>query len=159
MQHRKLGKTGLQVSEIGFGTEHMPASKEVISEVLAVAVDAGLNYIDILQIDPAGGGAKFWDGFGPIVRKYRDKLILASHWGGGPEYDLGYCRRTFFEALSRVGNDYIDVAIMQMIDEPERQGKWLEESLKDLHRYQGQGYVGYIGGSVGADVLYANIRQ
>jgi len=147
MQYRTLGRTGLQVSEIGLGTEHMIQQREVMSEVLSVAVDAGLSYVDLLYIDPSGDDAAFWEGIGPALRQHRDKLVLAAHWGGGPRYDLEYCRRTFPEVLSRVGNDYVEVAMMTMIDEEDRRGAWLDASLADLRRYQAQGHVGWIGGS------------
>jgi predicted aldo/keto reductase-like oxidoreductase len=148
MEYRTLGKTGITVSEIGFGTEHLPPQKEIMDEIMAVAIEAGVNFIDILQTDPAGDGAYIWDGFGPLLKKYRDKLILAAHWGIGYAYDLPYCRQTFPEALSRVGNDYIDVAMMTMVGEGDRQDKWLDESLEELNRYREKGYIGCIGGSV-----------
>jgi predicted aldo/keto reductase-like oxidoreductase len=126
---------------------------EAMSEVLAVGVDAGLSYVDLLQIDPdpTSDGSGFWSNCGPPIRQHRDKLVLAAHWGGGPRYDLPYCQRTFAHVLSEVGNDYVDVAIMTMVDEPDRRGAWLEESLMHLRRYQEQGHLGYIGGS-GHDV-------
>jgi predicted aldo/keto reductase-like oxidoreductase len=156
VKYRTLGRTGLEVSEIGFGSEHMPSSREVMSEVLAVAVDAGLSYVDLLQIDPdpSSDGTGFWSNCGPPIREHRDRLVLAAHWGGGPRYDLPYCQRTFAHVLSQVGNDYVDVAIMTMVDEPDRRGAWLEESLKHLRRHQEQGHLGFIGGS-GHDVAVA----
>ena len=153
MKYRTLGRTGLKVSEIGFGSEHMPSDREVMSEVLAAAVDAGLSYVDLLQIDPdpTSDGSGFWSNCGPPIRAHHDKLVLAAHWGGGPRYDLDYCQRTFAHVLSEVGNDYVDVAIMTMVDEPDRRGAWMEASLEHLRRYQEQGHVWYIGGS-GHDV-------
>jgi aryl-alcohol dehydrogenase-like predicted oxidoreductase len=50
MEYRTLGKTGIKVSAIGFGTERMPPQREVMAEVLDVAVEAGLNYVDVLQM-------------------------------------------------------------------------------------------------------------
>jgi predicted aldo/keto reductase-like oxidoreductase len=83
-----------------------------------------------------------------LFRAYRDKLVLAVHWGGGPRYDLDYCQRTFADVLSRVGNDHVEVAMMTMIDDGERKGReWREASLEHLRRYQEQGRVGLIGSS------------
>jgi predicted aldo/keto reductase-like oxidoreductase len=147
VEYRYLGKTGIKVSEIGFGTEHFPPDKEVMAEIMSVAVESGLNFIDILQTDPAGDGAYVWNGLGPLLKKYRDKLVLAAHWGIGYRYDLPYCRETFPEALAQVGNDYIDVAMMTMVGESGRQDEWLEESLKELTRYREKGLIGCIGGS------------
>ena len=77
MEYRKLGRTGLQVSEIGFGSEHMPSDRKAMSEVLAVAVDGGLSYVDLLQIDPdpTSDGTGFWSHCGPPIREHRDKLV------------------------------------------------------------------------------------
>ena len=147
MKYRSLGKTGIEVSEIGIGTEHFPADKEIMAEILAVAVESGLSFIDILQTDPAGDGAYIWNGLGPLIKKYRDKLVLAAHWGIGYNYDLSYCRQTFPEALSQAGNEYIDVAMMTMVGESGREDEWIEESLKDLSRYQERGHIGCIGAS------------
>ena len=52
MEYRKLGRTGLNVSAIGLGTEHLEKSRETMEEVLRTAVDAGVNYIDVLYSNP-----------------------------------------------------------------------------------------------------------
>ena len=143
MEYRKLGRTGLDVGVIGLGTEHLEPSKETMDDVLRAGVEAGVNYVDLLFIEE-----DYWEKFGPVFRKYRDKLVLAAHWGGGPRYDLDYCHHTFANILSNVGNDYVEVALMTMIDDGERKNEaWREASLETLHRYQEQGHVGYIGGS------------
>jgi predicted aldo/keto reductase-like oxidoreductase len=143
MEYRKLGRTGLDVGVIGLGTEHLEPSRETMEDVLRAGVGAGVNYIDLLYIEE-----DYWEKFGPVFRQYRDKLVLAPHWGGGPRYDLDYCRTTFDNILSSVGNDYVEVALMTMIDDGERKdAAWREPSLETLHRYQERGHVGYVGGS------------
>ena len=76
MEYRTLGRTGLEVGAIGLGTEHLEASQETRAEVLRIAVDAGVNYVDLLWIDPA-----YWEDFGPVLRPHRQGLVLAAHWG------------------------------------------------------------------------------
>lgn len=144
MEYRELGRTGIRVSAIGLGTEHFPMEPEVQAEILAVATEAGANFIDVLQIDPAGDGAYIWNGLGPLIREYREQLVLSCHWGIGYLYDLENCKRTFPEALKHVGNDYIDVAMMTMVGEPGRTGAWLDASLKELTNYKNAGQIGCI---------------
>lgn len=142
MEYRKLGRTSLDVSAIGLGTEHLEQSRETRDEVLRTAVEAGVNYVDLLYVE-----TDYWEDFGPVLRPYRNNLVLAVHWGSGPRYDLDFCQHTFANILSRVGNDYVEVAMMTMVDEEGRWDGWVHESLEHLRRYQEQGHVGYVGGS------------
>jgi hypothetical protein len=143
MECRTLGRTGLEVGVIGLGTEHIRDDAGTKQEILRLAVEAGANYVDLLYVEP-----EYWESYGPLLRPYRDDLILAAHWSSGPEYDLDYCQRTFENILSHVGNDYVEVAMMTMIDDGARKERaWREASLAHLRRYQAQGRVGYIGGS------------
>ncbi len=142
MEYRKLGRTGLDVSAVGLGTEHIKRSRKNMEDILRIAVDAGVNYIDLLYTEP-----DYWDEFGPLFRRYREKLVLAAHWGSGPCYDMDYCQHTFANILSCVGNDYVEVAMMTMIDEEDRWNNWVHKSLEHLRRCQEQGHIGYIGGS------------
>jgi len=138
----------MEVSEIGFGTEHLPPDADTIAEIVETAVEAGASFIDVLQTDPAGDGAYVWDGLDPMIREHRSQLVIACHWGIGYRYDLDYCKETFPEALARVGNNFIDVAMMTMVGEPGRTGAWLDESLRELERYKRDGHIGCIGASM-----------
>jgi len=143
VETRKLGRTGLDVGVIGLGTEHIQGGPEAHAEILRLCAEAGANYIDLLYIEP-----EYWETFGPVLRPLRDHFVLAAHWSSGPEYDLGFCERTFENVLAQVGNDHVEVAMMTMIDDGDRrEAAWREASLERLRRYQEQGRVGYIGAS------------
>jgi len=144
MEYRKLGRTGLDVSAIGLGTEHLEMSRETIEDVIRTAVDAGVNYIDMVYSNPEAD-AGFWDNFAPALRPYRDKLILAAHWGPSDLYDPECCQRCFEDILARVGNDYAEVAILTVVDSEETWNGWARESLERLRRYKEQKRIGYIG--------------
>lgn len=143
MQYRRLGRTGLRVSEIGLGTEYLlnqPA--EVMRDVVAAATAAGCNYMDILYVTRA-----FWRDFGPALRPFRDKWHVQAHFeaeGGtsGPP-DLQQSVETFEWLLSELGG-YADVALLSMMDWDTLWDGWAQEALALLRPYQARGQVGHI---------------
>lgn len=140
MEYRTLGRTGLEVSAIGLGTEHLEASRETRDDVLRIAVEAGVNYVDLLWIDPA-----YWEDFGPVLQPYRQELVLAIHWGLGDRYEIDYSQRCFDNILTSVGNDYVETGLLTMVDDREKWDGWAQDSIALLRRYQEQGRVGHIG--------------
>jgi predicted aldo/keto reductase-like oxidoreductase len=139
MEYRELGRTGLQVGVIGLGTEHFERSAEVRDGILRTAVEAGVNYVDLLYVD-----ADYWEAFGPVFRPYRERFVVAAHWGGGDFMDVDASQRCFDNVLAQLGNDYAEVAMVTMVDTPERWAGWCRESLARLQRYRAQGRVGHI---------------
>jgi aryl-alcohol dehydrogenase-like predicted oxidoreductase len=70
---RPLGKTGDQLSVIGFaGIVVMENSPSFASNIVAEAVDRGINYFDVA---PTYGNAQ--ERLGPALKPYRDKVFLA----------------------------------------------------------------------------------
>jgi len=139
MEYRKLGRTSLEVSALGLGTEHLASEPEVRDEILRLAVEAGVNYVDMIYIAP-----DYWQEFGPILQPYREKLVVAAHWGANDSTDVDESQRCFDGILSHLGG-YAEVAMMTMVDSEARWLGWAQESMARLRHYQAQGRVGHIG--------------
>jgi predicted aldo/keto reductase-like oxidoreductase len=143
MEYRKLGKTGLEVGVIGLGTEHLERKRETLDEVLRLGVEAGVNYVDLLYVE-----AEYWEGFGSVYRSYRDKLVVAPHWGSGPCHELEFSRNCFESILSHLGNDYAEIGLMTMaIESKKTWNGWAQEAIEHLQRYKEEGRIGAIGTS------------
>ena len=77
MQTRRLGKTGLQVSEIGFGAEWLERHPEEEGvELIHYAADAGINILDCWMPDP-----KSRDIIGLGIRDDRAHWYIQGHLG------------------------------------------------------------------------------
>jgi predicted aldo/keto reductase-like oxidoreductase len=139
MEYRGLGRTGLQVGVIGLGTEHLDRSAEVRDGVLRTAVEAGVNFVDLLYVD-----ADYWDSFGAVFRPYREQFVVAAHWGDGANVGVEASQRCFDNVLAQLGNGYAELAMMTMVDTMEGWADWGQESLARLQRYQEQGRIGHI---------------
>ena len=122
MQTRRLGKTGLQVSEIGFGAEWLERHPEEEGvELIQYAADAGINILDCWMPDP-----KSRDIIGLGIRDDRAHWYIQGHlgstWKNGQYYrtrDLIYVRPAFEDLLTRLQTDYIDLGMIHYVDSEE----------------------------------------
>ena len=144
MEYRLLGRTGLKVGVVGLGTEHMVRSEESMEQVLRMGVDAGLNYVDLLYADPKGADAEFWTSFGPVLRRYRDRLVVAAHWGSGSDQTVDHCQRCFDDLLAEIGNGHAEIVLLTMVDTQEKWEGWAQQSLALLRQYKERGQIGAI---------------
>lgn len=104
MAFRTLGRTGLKVSEIGFGGYPIDDA-----DVVRHAVDQGINYIDTSHCYRGGRSER---AIGEAMPGLRDKVILASKWC--PHHVGKPFRKAAFleqldESLQRLKTDHIDI--------------------------------------------------
>lgn len=77
MNYRTLGKTGLKVSEIGFGAEWLPNDDPEFARALTHhAEEAGINIVDCWMVDPGVRRA-----LGAAVCENRAHWIVQGHFG------------------------------------------------------------------------------
>ena len=147
MEYRRLGKSGIKVSEIGFGGVDFGGrlnEKESIS-VITYALDLGVNFIDTADVYSGGRSEEF---VGKAVRGRRSKVIIATKFGlptGEHPNDYGGSRAHIMEAidasLKRLGTDYIDLYYLHWPDPTTP----IEETLQTLNGLVRAGKVRYIG--------------
>ena len=121
MQKRKLGKTGLQVSELGFGawaiggTSYGPTDDRESLKALAFAFDQGINFFDTADTYGHGHSEQL---IGETFKgsSKRSQVIIASkvgwdfyHGGSKKNFDPEYIRFACGESLKRLKTDYIDL--------------------------------------------------
>lgn len=159
MEYRRLGNTGLKVSELCLGTmTFLWTSDEVASfEVLSAFIASGGNFLDTADVysrwAPNNPGGTAETVIGNWLRKTsqpREKVIIATklrgEMGDGPN-DSGASRAHLIHALDaslrRLQTDYIDLYQLHWpdMDSP------LDETLRALDDMVTSGKVRYIGAS------------
>jgi len=80
-----------------------------------------------------------------VFRPYRDRLVLAAHWGSANHPGIARCRERFDDVLARAGKGYAEVGMMTMVDEERDWHGWAQESIAQLQRYKERGRIGAIG--------------
>ncbi len=123
MRCRKLGKTYLDASEIGLGTEYLAKKQtpDIVSAVILAAIEGGINYFDVLVMDPA-----FLQAAGAVFRQYRERVIIAGHFGTGivdgkatRVRNVTDAKASFNAMLEHLGVDNVDIAMLQYVAERE----------------------------------------
>jgi len=140
MERRRLGRTGIEVGIIGLGTEHLEPEPENIDRVLAMAVEAGANYVDLLYTEP-----EYWEQFGAVYSRHRDQLVVAPHWWDLYDGDLDACHRGFENTLAKGCGGHAEVAMMTMIDKPKQWRDWGLPSIEILQGMRDRGQIEAIG--------------
>lgn len=120
MKYRRLGKTGLMVSEIGFGAEWM--EKKTATEVRAVTArceEAGINILDCWMAGP-----DVRSNLGAALADTRDSWIIQGHigstWQDGQYVrtrDMDLVRPAFEDLLARLGTDHVELGMIHYVDD------------------------------------------
>ncbi len=127
-RYQEIGKTGLKMSDISYGTGGLPSSSMILR-----AIDRGINYFDTA---PDYGSAEEYIG-GAMKKIQRDKIIIASKFCVPYSYpghlSAGSKKPDYIKAvegsLSRMKTDYLDFCFVHAIGE---QSKSKNEEMKRL---------------------------
>lgn len=152
MEYRRLGKSGLQVSALSFGswiTFGAQIENNVAEDCMKLAYDSGINFFDNAESYASGKSEIV---MGNILKKMgwdRTTYIISSKvfWGGKLPNQTGLSRKHVFEAchnaLRRLQVDYLD---LYFCHRPDRNTP-IEETVRAMHDLVQQGKILYWGTS------------
>lgn len=152
MEYRFLGKSGLKISAISYGsyvTFSGQFGEDTAYECMTAAYDAGVNFFDNAEAY-ADGQAELM--MGKVLKRTewkRSELVLSTKifWGGFGVNDLGLSRKHIIEgtdaSLKRLGTDYVDLVFCHRPDlyTP------IEETVRAMNHVINQGKALYWGTS------------
>jgi aryl-alcohol dehydrogenase-like predicted oxidoreductase len=98
VRKRTLGRTGLEVSEVGFGC--MITSD---ASVITRAADLGINYFDTARVYQGGNNERL---VGAALKGHRDRIVLSTKAKGATAEEV---RAELDESLRQLGTDHVDI--------------------------------------------------
>jgi voltage-dependent potassium channel beta subunit len=154
MNYRRLGASGLKVSELSFGswvTYGNQLGADLARECMAAAFDAGVNFFDNAEVYAKGRSETI---MGEVLKKAgwrRSSYIVSTKffWGmhEGPNekntLNRKYLTRAIDGSLERLGLDYVDLVFCHRPD-PETP---IEETVHAMHDIIAAGKAVYWGTS------------
>lgn len=122
MKYRMLGKTGIVVSEIGFGawgiggrtagaTSYGETNDYESASALRMAFENGITFYDTANIYGDGKSERL---IGRAFRGMREKVVISSKCGfmavsGNQDFSSAALTASVSGSLSRLGTDYLDI--------------------------------------------------
>ncbi|MES1920651.1 hypothetical protein MHBO_002302 [Bonamia ostreae] len=160
MRYKILGRTGLKVSELsfgcsGFGDVYGNVSLETSNDLIAKAVENGINYFDT---SPYYGAGRSEEVLGTIFPKFeREKLIISSKCGRSGKlkndntiesifnFSAESLTDSIYNSLNVLNLDYLDIAFLHDIEFEKSKSKICEESIPALQKLKEKGLIRNIG--------------
>jgi aryl-alcohol dehydrogenase-like predicted oxidoreductase len=158
MEYRQLGRSGLRVPVLSFGTGTFAGKGPLFSNwgttdvkearyLIDICMEAGVNFFDSADVYSAGDSETV---LGEAVKGIRDQVLISTKTTlpmGDAPMDAGSSRwrliRSVEDALKRLQTDYIDILYLHAFD----RFTPLEEVLYTMDILVRDGKVRYIGAS------------
>ena len=150
MIYRKLGRTGLETSVIGFGASPLgdvfgTTEPAEIERAVAQAIDLGINFFDV---SPYYGLTLAEKRLGHALRGRRHQVLLSTKCGryGVNEFDFSRTRilRSIHDSLERLRTDYIDLLFAHDV-EFGNVDQIVGETIPAMRELQKEGLARHIG--------------
>jgi L-galactose dehydrogenase len=150
VRYKALGRTGLNLSVIGFGcsplgNEFGDIDASEANRVVHAAIDQGINFFDVA---PFYGRTLAEERLGVALVGRRDKIVLSTKTGryGADVFDFSprRVRSSVEESLRRLKTDYLDIFIAHDIEFGERE-QIVHETVPEMRALQQEGKVKSVG--------------
>jgi L-galactose dehydrogenase len=150
MRYHRLGRTGLNVSEIGFGASPLgnvfgDVDAAECTRAVHCAVDNGINVFDVA---PYYGATLAERRLGAALEGRRGKVVLATKCGryGPDDFDFSAARvrSSLEESLRRLRTDTIDLFQVHDIEYGDSR-QIVGETLPEIRKLQEEGKVRFLG--------------
>jgi len=149
MKYRRLGGSGLKVSEIAYGnwiTHGSQVAEEAAVACVHAALDQGVSTFDTADVYAAGRAEEVLGRALDGVRRESVEIFTKVYWPTGPgQNDRGLSRKHITESLHaslrRLGTDYVDLYQAHRYDHQTP----LEETLRAFDDLVRAGQVLYVG--------------
>ncbi len=155
MQYVTLGRTGIQVSRLCFGTMSFggDADEQTSAQMFARCREIGINFFDCANVYAQGRSEQI---LGKLIADCRDEIVLTTKVcmpTGSDVNQRGLSRRHIFEqvdiSLKRLGTDHLDLYFLHhfdaktpievtlvALDDLVRQGKILHPAVSNWSAWQ-----------------------
>jgi voltage-dependent potassium channel beta subunit len=150
MQYNRLGKAGIKISELSYGSWLTFGGKLGVNEAKACihyAFEQGINFFDNAEVYANGESETI---MGKILKDFRREDLVVStkiFWGGEGPNDTGLSRKHFMEgtknALKRLQLEYVDLLYCHRPDP----NTPIEETVRAMDSLVRAGYAFYWGTS------------
>ncbi|MFB9279828.1 aldo/keto reductase [Cohnella cellulosilytica] len=145
MKYKTVGKTGIQVSELCFGTMSFGgnADRETSAKLFHRCLDKGVNFFDSANVYSGGAAEEI---LGELIAGRRDEVVITSKAGfpsGTDRNARGSSRRHLFlsveQSLKRLNTDRIEFYFIHTFDPLTP----IEETVRALDDLRRQGKILY----------------
>ena len=152
MNYRRLGKSGLKLSELSFGswvTFSSQMDESAAADCMKMAYDAGVNFFDNAEVYASGKSEEIMGNVLKKVQWSRDTFCVSSKvfWGGEKPTQRGLHTKHITDAchaaLNRLKVEYLD---LYFCHRPDRQTP-IEETVRAMDNLVRQGKILYWGTS------------
>ena len=164
MNHRELGSSGVEVSEVGFGAWVVGTdwwgdrTREQAIDMLHHAVDRGVTYFDTGDVYGHGDSEEL---VGEALGEYRDEVTISTKVGydfyNNPQaghgelpkrVDSEWIHTALDRSLDRLGMEYVDLLMLHNADV----GEVDADVLETLDELQESGRVDAVGWALGPSI-------